>query len=245
MTADSLPLLKRKVAVLGTATTTLEQAPVNDPDWEIWTCSPWMQGRMAPRSETQGGFDRFFEIHFDNQFYPSEREHFVPWLGTCGKPVYVFDDLGLPNQVMYPRAAIERLHGSAFFTSTIAWMLALAIDHGPEAIGIWGVDMADGTEYAYQKQGCLHFIALARLLGIKVVIPAQSELHRVPAPYPDRYATETARVLRGRLDEAEAGLKAIDAALGQVEASRLNMRMERHARQAEIETLRALVRVLV
>src|SRR5882724_12802375 len=127
----------KKIAVLGTATSTLEFAPVNDPSWEIWACSPWMQRKLHPRSDGVGGFDQFFEIHHLAQFAPSEVTEFIPWMGKCGKPVHVFHDLGIPNQVFYPREKIEAQHGPAFLTSTIAWMLALAIDERPAKIGIW------------------------------------------------------------------------------------------------------------
>lgn len=253
MTADSLPLLKKKVAVLGTATSTLDQAPVLDDSWEVWACSSGMQGKLNPRGDDGAhGFDRFFEIHWREQFCPQEKANFLPWLGQCGKPVYTFDELGLANQVLYPRAAIEAQHGSAFLTSTIAWMLALAIDHRPDAIGIWGVDMADDTEYAHQKAGCLHFIALARLFGINIHIPAASELHRVPAPYPDRYAGETARVLRSHLDQAETDLKDVEAELARlrlarrsIEAAEAKLETERAQILAVTETLKTLSRKLV
>lgn len=189
--------------MLGTATTTLSQAPVNDTSWEIWACSPWMQGRVLPRSEGVPGFDKFFEIHWDRQLYQSERDVFLPWLRECGKPVYVFEDLKIPTQVIYPKKRLEDQHGTAFFTSQVAWMLALAIDERPAQIGIWGVDMSDDSEYGAQKYGCLHFMALARLLGIDLVLPKESELLKVPAPYPDRYATDTAIALRNERESIE------------------------------------------
>ena len=203
----------KKIAVLGTSISTLEQAPVNDPLWEIWACSPWMQGRMAPRSEGVPGFDKFFEIHWGNQFYQSEHDVFLPWLRECGKPVYVFEDLEIPTQVIYPKKRMEDQHGVAFFTSTIAWMLALAIDERPAEIGIWGVDMAGDSEYGGQKFGCLHFIALARLLGINVVIPKASELLKAPAPYPDRYATEAAITIRNTRELIAKQLSEIQSSL--------------------------------
>jgi hypothetical protein len=226
----------RKVAVLGTATTTLEFAPVNDPSWEIWACSPWFQGRLPPRSDGVPGFDRFFEIHRENQFYPSEREVFLPWLRECGKPVYVFDDLKISTQVFYPKKEMEAKHGIAFFTSQISWMLALAIEEMPAKIGIWGVDMAE--EYSEQKNGCLHFIALARLLGISIELPSDSELLKVPLPYPDRYATGTATTLLKKREQIEAGLADI----------RKNIDLYREAEafnRGQLDMIKTLERILV
>ena len=159
---------------------------------------------MHPRSEGVSGFDAFFEIHPLSQFHPNEVTDYLPWLKDLKKPVYVFHDLGVESQVLYPKQRLEEQHGSAFLTSTIAWMLALAIDQSPAEIGIWGVDMANDTEYAHQKTGCLHFIALARLANINVVLPSGSELLNVPAVYPDRYATKTALTLTKKIDAANA-----------------------------------------
>jgi hypothetical protein len=226
----------RKVAVLGTATTTLQFAPVNDPSWEIWACSPWMQGRVPPRSKDTPGFDRFFEIHWKNQFYPSEHETFLPWLRECGKPVYVFEDLGIPTQVMYPKKEMEALHGVAFFTSQIAWMLALAIEERPARIGIWGVDMEE--EYSEQKQGCLHFMALARLLGIDIELPSDSLLAKVPLPYPDRYATKEAMTLLKKREQIEAQLKDIQSNIA------LYKDAESYSR-GQLELVKSLEQILV
>lgn len=226
----------RKVAILGTATTTLEFAPVPDPSWEIWACSPWMQGRLPPRSEGVPGFDRFFEIHWNSQFYQSERDVFLPWLRECGKPVYVFDDLQIPTQVFYPKKQMEDMHTKAFFTSQIAWMLALAIEERPAQIGIWGVEMAE--EYSEQKQGCLHFIALARLLGIDVVLPSGSELSKYPAPYPDRYATETALTLLKKREQIDAQLKDVQTNIA------LYKDAEAYSR-GQLELIKTLERILV
>lgn len=170
-----------------------------------------MQGRVPPRSEGVPGFDRFFEIHWENQFYQSERDIFLPWLRECGKPVYVFEDLQIPTQVIYPKKQMEDLHTKAFFTSQISWMLALAIEERPATIGIWGVDMAD--EYSEQKQGCLHFIALARLLGINIELPSDSLLLKIPLPYPDRYATKEAMTLLKKREKLEAELKDIQSSI--------------------------------
>lgn len=228
----------KKIAILGTATTTLECAPVNDPSWEIWACSPWMQGKLHPRSETTGGFDRFFEVHPLSQFAPCEVTDFIPWMAKCGKPVHVFHDLGLPNQVFCEKEKIEAQHGSAFLTSTIAWMLAIAIEERPAQIGIWGVDMADGTEYAYQKQGCLHFIALARLLGIDIVLPSESELRHVPAAYPDRYATDIAIRLTKKIEKTRAELAEIERNLKVFEEAR-NMK------RGELDAFKSMYRTMV
>ncbi len=198
---------QRKVAILGTALSTVELAPVQDLSWELWACSPFFTNKL-PR------FTRFYEIHWQNQFFAEERQHYFPWMSGFKEPIIVFDDLKLPNQVFYPRREVEaHFVASQFaFTSTIAWMLAHAVyEHVVEKntiheLGVWGVDMSTEGEYASQKPGCLHFIALAAMAQIPVVIPAASELTKIPAPYPDRLATTIATQLRSQREQADKHL---------------------------------------
>jgi hypothetical protein len=72
-------------------------------------------------------------------------------------------------------------YGPYFFTSSLAWMFALAMEENPQSIGLWGVDMAATEEYGYQRAGCQFFAMLARSKGIEVGVPPESDLFR-PAP---------------------------------------------------------------
>jgi hypothetical protein len=85
----------------------------------------------------------------------------------------------------------------------------------PDIIGLWGVDMAASEEYGYQRAGCQYFCTLANTLGIKIQVPAESDLLR-PMPIYGFAETEwwhiklTARQreLQGRLAGAQARLAA-------------------------------------
>jgi len=55
-------------------------------------------------------------------------------------------------------------------------MIAMAIFEGYQEIGVWGVDMAVGTEYVNQRPSCEYFVGLARGAGIRVYIPPASDL---------------------------------------------------------------------
>lgn len=54
--------------------------------------------------------------------------------------------------------------------------MALAIHEGAEEIGLWGVDMKDGEEYAYQRPNMEYLIGLAEGNGIGVFIHPDSSL---------------------------------------------------------------------
>lgn len=74
-------------------------------------------------------------------------------------------------------------YGPYFFTSSLSWMFALAIEAGATTIGLWGVDMAATEEYGYQRAGCQYFAMLAKSMGIEVGVPPESDLLRPPPLY--------------------------------------------------------------
>ena len=46
-----------KIALVGSAPSSIRLAPINDPDWQIWGCSPGAYGVVGPRA------DVWFEMH--------------------------------------------------------------------------------------------------------------------------------------------------------------------------------------
>jgi hypothetical protein len=179
-----------KIAIVGTAAHAAK-APWSDPSWEIWAANV---GKV-PR------WDRWFDLHDDASIdtYPGHRE----FLESQTKPVY--------RQSNYPLDAMVAKYGTWFFTSTISYMLALALEEGPEEIGIWGVDLAHETEYVRQRPGARFFIQTARMRGVKITMPEEAEVAVPGILYcfdkPSLLQVKArARVdeLRGRMAENEA-----------------------------------------
>lgn len=142
-----------KIAIVGTAAHAAK-APWSDPSWEIWAANI---GKV-PR------WDRWFDLHDDASIdtYPGHRE----FLESQTKPVY--------RQSNYPLNAMVAKYGTWFFTSTISYMMALALEQGPDEIGLWGVDLAHETEYAHQKPGCRFFVQIARMRRVTVTMPPEA-----------------------------------------------------------------------
>lgn len=187
-----------KIAIVGSAPSSAPLAPYDDPEWTIWGCSP-----AATRYTRR--VDEWFEIHRWGQDWLDQG--YRDCLANLGKPVHMIEPVPeIPTSVAYPKDEIVAEFGRDFFTSTPAWMLALAIvritrrgpvhedtqglqryDDGSLAsaptIGLWGIDMASDDEYALQKPGCLFFRYIARQRGIKVTIPPESDLHTSPPLY--------------------------------------------------------------
>ncbi len=164
-----------KIGLIGTAPASVRLAPYESPDWEIWGCSPGAYP-VARNPKV------WFELHR----YEPGQEWFSPeyckFLHDFEGTVYVAEEVPqIPNGKVLPVDYLINKYSPYFFTSSLAWMMAMAIEESPETIGLWGVDMSAGEEYGHQRQGCQYFALLARAMGIEVGVPPESDLLR-PAP---------------------------------------------------------------
>lgn len=162
----------RKVAIVGSSPTSRDEAPYDDLAWEIWTLND--MAPIIPR------LDRLFEIHTPRlieQFADSKQDQLSWMKANTTVPIYmVHPDPDLyPASIPYPLDTITKQFGT-YLTSTVSYMLALAIHEGVDELAIYGVDMAHGTEYAAQRPSCEFFIGWARGAGIPVYIPRTSDL---------------------------------------------------------------------
>ncbi len=149
--------------------------------------------------------------------YGRGRKH-LKWLQECGIPVYMQGvDERIPTSVRFPKEeAIKRF--GYYFTSTSAYMAALAILEGVDEIRIAGIDMAIGSEYSIQKPCLEYLLGYARGLGIKVTKPPfpQYSCPMLEAPmyavdYLDSPPRESTPVTLANPDE-ELPLAAVDEA---------------------------------
>lgn len=167
-----------KVALVGTAPSSRLLAPFADPTWTIWACSPGNMNQL-PR------VDAWFEIH-NNLLWPECRsygEPYVAWLKQQSFPIYMQDQSLVPNAIPYPIQDMVQKYGKYFFTSSFAYMMALAMDMGCVELSLFGIDMASKDEYILQRPGGHYFMQLAAQRGIKVSLPYESDLAQPPALY--------------------------------------------------------------
>lgn len=220
-----------KIALIGSAPSSVGLAPFSDPEWLIWGCSPGAYPR-CPRA------DVWFELHRWQPPVIGRADLQVPWFTpeycqwlALRPRVYMVEAVPeIPHSMALPFDALRNRYGDYFFSSSLAWMMAMAIETirelrdlplkdaatgevQPEkhSIGLWGVDMAADEEYRDQKLGCAFFIQIAMSLGIEVVLPPQSDLMRPPPLYglvetlPANIKMEARLAeLTGRLDRAKA-----------------------------------------
>lgn len=173
-----------------------------DGNWDLWGCSPGCWA-VSPR------FTRFFELHRWEPGAPWFSPEYCQFLRDFNGPVYTGGAIPeIKNATLYPVDRIEEKFSSYFLTSSLALMMALAIDEieqirearvgkatlpagidaseltkqdSDDVIGLWGVDMAAGDEYSYQRPGCQFFVLEAMRRGIGVYLPPESDLMR-PLP---------------------------------------------------------------
>lgn len=167
-----------KVALIGTAPSSRMLAPFGDQSWQIWACSPGNQGQL-PR------VDVWFELH-GNLHWPENAGYGLPyieWLKTLQIPVYMQNKSYVPNAEIFPMEDMVREFGKDFFTSSFAWMMALAISKGAKEIALYGIDMASRDEYILQRPGFYFFKHIAEQRGIKVSAPHESDIMQSPGLY--------------------------------------------------------------
>lgn len=185
-----------KVALIGTAPSSRQLAPFNDPSWKIWGCSPGNQG-VLPR------VDLWFELH-SNLLWPEHVNYgapYIEWLKAQPFPVYMQDNKLVPRALPFPKDELVAEFGDAFFTSSFAWMMALAMKMGAAEIALYGIDMASRDEYIRQRPGFYYFKYHAEQRGIKVSAPHESDIMQSPPLYAYVDSTPFGRKIMARRQE--------------------------------------------
>ena len=172
---DPARLVRPHVAIIGFTDHRVQGLNLGD-DWEVWGINE------LHRHHDPQLFHRWFEIHPITDFHPQDgKPGDLAHLETLAKfpiPVYMqeqFDDI--PPSLPFPKASIEEgLPRGDYQTSSISREFALAILWGAKEIGIFGVDMANDTEYAEQRPCLEYWMGVAEGRGIKVTVPDTSDL---------------------------------------------------------------------
>lgn len=185
---------EKKIAIVGTAPSSMELAPYDDESWEIWGTSRSYD--QLPRWDAWYEFHRWPTIgkgwSCSEEERVAQREDHIAWLTSDhgGRPVYVqeqYADRG-PDLAAYPLEEMCEAFPSEYFTNSVSMMLAHAICEVEEAgggrIGVWGVDMAlADSEYSKQRPSCEYFIGVARGKGIPVIVPDEADLLKTARIY--------------------------------------------------------------
>lgn len=163
---------KNTVALVGFAMTSRDLAPWDDKDTEIWGINEAYKVQNFMKR-----WDRWFQLHSRKNFSRPDNPHdpaHYQWLQRAHDfPIYMqhhYDEI--PSSVEYPlEEVIKYTSGLRYFTSTVAFMIGLAMLEGFERIELYGIEMASNTEYAYQRPNGEFMIGLALGKGVEIYLP--------------------------------------------------------------------------
>ena len=163
----------RKIAIVGWAPT-YAKAPWADPTWEKWILNDMY--RVIP----DGTYSRIYEVHNAAEIARCEERGEIPpnhiaTLSTKLAEIHALHPQDYPDAVAIDHARMVANFG-AYFTCTISYMVADCILEGVSEIGIWGVDLAVGSEYTYERPGVEYMLGIAKGRGIPVTLPPESDL---------------------------------------------------------------------
>lgn len=189
--------MSRTLAVVAMSPASREQANKEPLSTEIW-------GTNSAHTFLHRA-DRWFEIHHNYRdcypvTQPSGRDH-IHFLQHCGIPVYLQEThRSIPTSRRYPREEIVAYYGREWLTSSVAYMVALAVmelERGDE-LKLYGVDMVAGPEYTEQLPCAMWYLGIARGKGIKVTTPEPCSLFRGPLYGVDPVADELYQLLKAQ-----------------------------------------------
>lgn len=181
--AGKVVKVKKKVAIVG-CSESRDMAPFKDESFEIWGVNNLYS--LIPRAS------RWFEIHLiENDgskfmrrgsvdFRGQKVDDYLAGLAEFAEkhkcPIYMQQKWdSLPTSEVYPIDAMVKKYGS-YFTNSVSYMLAMAIEEGFDEIHVYGVDMAVSSEYHHQRPSCEFFLGVAAGMGKKIYIPAEADL---------------------------------------------------------------------
>lgn len=196
---DTAPPVPHTLYIVGFAPS-WRDTPWNQPDTHYWGLNALH--KLAPDQE----WSAWFQLHDIAEHHPQDMEEHIEWLSSRSFPVYMWDkhveEYGdrVPNARPYPREYVLEKYGT-YFTNSISWMIAMGIEVGFKKIGVYGVDMAQDSEYQSQRPSCEFFLGWARGAGIEIEIPRTSDLLKSPFLYGYEDGSVMTAKYRARLKE--------------------------------------------
>ena len=160
----------RSLAIVGSHPDTRENAPFDDPSFEIW-----LYNEAAQKPEIYKRWDGLLQIHLEKVYTSStnwvNKDHWQ-WLQQFhgySKRIFMQDyDYRVPNSTKYPLDEVLALLPPDFryLRSSPAEALALAIYLGYKRIDLYGSELSSNTEYHYQATNYAFWVGFALGHGV-------------------------------------------------------------------------------
>lgn len=162
--------MRDTVAIVGSHPRTRTEFDFDRADCDVWLFN---EALSNPANEWAKRADAVFQMHEEAIWKnPANRNdpHHYNWLTMqTGVTVYMQEQYPqVPRSVAYPLEEVVARFKIRYFTSSVAYALALACLHGYKRIELYGVEMETNTEYQYQRDGVTLWIGVALGMGIEV-----------------------------------------------------------------------------
>lgn len=171
----------RKIALCGSHSSSLRDAPWDDPSWEFW-------GHASSRAWYARPMDRYFDLHPRACWFRGGKKTsaYPKWLERNTVPIYMQKRWPeVPAAVAYPKGRIlaefSYAHRRRYFANHAAWMIALALTEGVTHMGLFGIDYSAQSEYATQRGSAEYWLGQLDGRGVVVILPDQCSLLAEPA----------------------------------------------------------------
>lgn len=163
--------MRETIAIIGSHPGTRGEFDFDRTDADVWVFNEALRSTWCKRA------DAVFQLHkpviWRSSQNRNDTKHYE-WLQTTSVPVYMMEHYeDVPSSVKYPLDdIIADVFGNnqqiPYFTSSIAYAIALAVYRGYKRIEIYGVEMETQTEYEHQRIGVAYWIGVAIGRGIEV-----------------------------------------------------------------------------
>lgn len=217
----TLPLHhSNRIAIVGKAQDSMLHAPFADPTWSIWIMNDMGLRHGVPR------WDLCAELH-DRPLAEHDAE-LLEWIRQQRNGLVLVDEVNLPAAIgdpndaatvaAFPKRQMHGIYGN-YFTSTVAWLIALAIAQKPSHLAIFGVNSASPAEYAHQRACIEHYLGIAKGAGILVTVATQSDLLQCRCPYGQNSLEQAALASKWTAHRADLERQLAEAEAAQVKAA--------------------------
>mgnify|MGYP001584702656 CR=1 FL=1 len=223
---DPFHRTKDKVAIVGFTDHRKLAFKLGD-DFELWGLNELYQYEDVSR------FHRWFEIHPRDDFEKDDagKKHLAD-MGKLDLPIYMHQHFGdIPASMPFPKKELEVALGSDYFTSTPAWMIGMALAMDFREIHIYGVDMAQDSEYVGQRPCCEYWLGRAEGAGVRIYRPPVSDLLSAIGQYGFENGSAFSAKVQERLRYLHGRDNVILAALRELEAKKESVDVEYKARK--------------
>lgn len=186
----------QKIALCGSHSDSLHDAPWDDPTWEMW-------GHASSRAYYRRAMDHYFDLHSPAVWTRGGKKGntYPRWLAKNTVPIYMQERYPeVPASIKFPKNRIltEFSDARPYFTNQVAWMIAFAMTEGVKVIGLFGINYGIESEYVRQRGSAEYWIGRAVERGIRVVLPKQCTLLAEPGLL---YGYESHDEVTGRLKD--------------------------------------------